>query len=376
MKIEHFAVAAITLALAGTAAGIGCPPVVDSVWQAAMQAAQVAIVDEIKNTLVEKVTGVQTDNMKREESEMKKLAAQTAASGEKVAATQRAANEAEAMVAAEISNRKAMFEAVMDFNPQTGQGFDPCGEQARSKNIATAIGEANTAMQEKVVSEIDNAPGRFVKSPGDVIGRRIAVATTTYCSPDQARAGFCSQPGRLAGKDTDAAHFFATNPAGTPESQAKSDMLNLMYGVPAAAPNQTVAQSPTGIAYLEAKRTNDAYRSISQASFKNLQAWTEARNGGGGERSDSVVDSIADKVNTYAGGNNYLAWEKSRAAQSERGLLVDLAKMRAFALYLKNLEYQQYERIEANLAAMLAMRARSEVPINYAQQSESRGKVK
>lgn len=365
--------AVMLLAAAGVSYATGCPAVVDSVWQAGMESAGEVIAQQISQ-LVSTVSTAREGNLQRLQSALKVLTKQVEVSGEKIAATQRAAKEASASSMVYLSNRKAILDADMNYNPVTGQGFDPCAEQKRSQNIAVAVGEANASMSEKVLQEIDAAPGRFVNRPAEVVAKRLNDARTVYCTADQKKAGFCSSEGAMAGMDADAAHFFTTYRVDSQDAKAKSQMLNYMFGVPATLPDKSVANTPAGRAYFEAKRTEDAYRSVSQASFKALQSWTESR-GGNGEASDSVLGTIAAKVGTYSGGDNYAAWERAQATQSERGLMVELAKMRAFELYMRNLEYQQYERIEANLATMLALRARGALNNGAAESAAARMKV-
>lgn len=357
MRTKKIAIGLLTLSVTGTAVGTGCPPVVDSVWQAAMTAASTTISAEIM-ALVESVSAARTANLMRIQSAIRVTAKQIETSGEKQAATEVATKQAGANFMVELSNRKAILETTMEYNAATGQGFDPCGEMRRSQNIAVAVGEANSGMPDRVMREIDSAPGRLVSNQAEVVSKRLADGRTLYCSADQVKAGVCPQAGQLAGKDVDAGHFFTTYQLGTPEAQAKSALLNNMYGIPYAAPDKSAVNTPSGKAFFEAKRTEDGYRSVSQASMKTLQAWTESRPGSG-DGSDSVLGSVAAKVGTYSGGNNYAEWEQKKASESEHGLLVELAKMRAFELYMRNLEYQQLERQEANIAAMLALRARS-----------------
>lgn len=340
----------------GTAVGAGCPPVADGVWQAAMMAASSSISGGIV-ALVEAVSVARAANLMLVQSTIRITAKQIEVTGEKQSATELAAKEGAANFQVELANRKAILETTMQYNAATGQGFDPCGEVRRSQNIAVAVGEANTGMPDRVMRELDAAPGRLVTNQADIVSKRLADGKALYCTPEQAKAGFCQQPSPLAGKDLDAGHFFTTYQVGSPEAQAKSALLNNMYGIPYSAPDKSVVNSPAGKSFFESKRTEDAYRSVSQAIMKTLQSWTESRSGSG-DGSDSVLGAIAAKVGTYSGGSNYAAWELKKASESEHGLLVELAKMRAFELYMRNLEYQQLDLEEAALAALLPLRAR------------------
>ena len=109
---------------------------------------------------------------------------------------------------------------------------------------------------------------------------------------------------------------------------------------------------------MDQKRTTDAVGSVGMASLKTIQSWTEARgNSGGSTDSQSVIDALSSKVDTYSGGTDYDNWAQAQASQSERGLLIELAKMMALDLNMGYMEYQSLERREASAAARLALRA-------------------
>lgn len=354
--VHKLAVGSCLMATAGGVAyGSGCPAVMDAVWQAGVTAASTSVSAAIV-TATETISAARVVNSQLVQSALRVLTKQIDTSSDKMAVAQLSSRQAASAFASEMADRKAVFQTTMEYSPLTGQGYDPCGELNRTKRLAVAIGEANSSMSTRVLREIDAAPGRVVADPGSVVAKRLSDARSTYCTADEAKAGVCSSPGSLAGKDRDAAHFFTSYPVGSPEAEAKNAMVNNMFGVPPAAPKPDVAQTPTGQSFYSSKRNYDTFRSIAQASFKAIQSWTESRPGGDGQ--DSVLDAISKKVATYAGGDNYQAWEQQLAAQSEHGLLVEYAKKRAFLLYISNLEYQQFERIEANVAALTALRAR------------------
>lgn len=338
---------------AGFSVAAGCPAVVDSIWQSSISAAEETVSAAIEG-MVQTVSTQRMVNLGRIQSAIKVLTKQVELTNEKISVTDTTAKQAAANFAGEVQTRKNVFLTMMEYNPATGQGYDPCGELKKTQEIAIALGEANSNMQGKVLAEIDTAPGKISRDPGATVLRRITDAKGKYCTPDEVKSGFCATAGTLAGKDVDAAHFFTTAATGSDAIKAKNDMLNHMYGVPYKAPAANMAKSQGAASFWEAKRNEDAYRSISQASMKAIQSWTEINDGTG----DSVLGAIAKKVATYAGGENYQAWEVSKTSQSEHGLLVDYAKMNALDLWMMNLEYQQAERMEANLAAMLAIRAR------------------
>ncbi len=368
----------VALALAGSATGAyawGCPAVADSIWGTSVTGVQGAVMSAIA-AMQRAMDALKTYNTQRLQGAVKVITAQTNASTNNSIQMAMSAKQARANLDVEIANRKAVMQTIADYSPETGQGFDPCGELQRSKNVAVAVGEAASDMQEKVIREIDAAPGRFVLDRGAVVADRFRQAKAIYCTADEARAGLCAAAGPMAGKDLDAGNFFASAPAGSDQDKAKSALLNHLFGVPHMALSKEAANTPSGQAYFEQKRQQDAIASVSQASLKSIQSWTTSR-GGAGPDSQSVMDALSAKVNTYAGGANHDAWAKTLASQSERGLLVSLARMMATDLYMQNLRYQSAEREEAIVAARLALHA-SDLPAGdpKAQNADARAKVK
>jgi hypothetical protein len=356
-KFQKATVCGVLLAVSGAAVATGCPAVMDAVWQAAMVTAGTTISTGITG-LVESVSSARVLNLERMQSALRVLTKQIETTSNKQSAVDLGAKQATSSVMTALYQRKAVFNTMMDFNSATAQGFDPCGEVKRSQSVAVAIGEANNDMREKVLRELDTAPGRVVKDQGAVVSQRLKDAAELYCTADEVKAGVCANKSSLAGKDVDASHFFTSFSNRSDEGAAKSALLNNLYGVPYQAPPKEAANSVAGQAFFDAKRNEDAVRSVSQASMKAIQSWTESR-GTGPNASDSVLDTLSKKIGTYTGGENYKAWEVSKTSQSERGLLVEYAKMKAAELYMLNAEYQQAERIEANMATLLALQVRA-----------------
>lgn len=375
-KLKKAVVGVTLLCTSGVVVATGCPAVVDSVWQSGMTAAQGTISGALQG-MVTSVSQARSQNLQRIVSAIKVLAEQINTSSNNSVQVNLQAKQAAASVQADIYTYKAMSQTLVDFDPVTGQGYNPCVEEQKSKNLAVALGEADTDMQEKVIREIDAAPGRFVADRGAVIAQRMRDASSLYCTADEAAAGLCSAPGSMAGKDVDATNFFTSSASGTPQSNAKSALLNNMFGLPYSAMPASAAKTSVGTAFMDQKRSQDAYSSVAQASLKNIQSWTEARSDSGGSTDNqSVLDALRSKVETYSGGGDYDQWAQAQASQSERGLLVEMAKMMALDLSMEYMEYQSTERKEATVAARLALHAsQMPSPDQAVQASNARMKV-
>lgn len=356
--LKKSVVGATLLSFAGAVVASGCPAVVDSVWQAGLTSAGSTVAAAITG-MVNAIGTERAANLMRVTGALKVLAEQINTSANTSNQQMLSAKQAAASVQADVYNYKAISKTLLDYDPITGQGYNPCVEQDRSKNLSVALGEASNDMQEKVIREIDAAPGAFVPSRAAVIAQRMKDASNLYCTASQVASGLCSTPGAMAGKDVDASNFFASAQGGTPQDNAKSALLNNMFGLPAVALPASAVATPVGQAFLDEKRTSDAINSVAQASLKTIQSYTASRSSGGGAAdSQSVLDALGSKVDTYAGGADYDNWAAAQASQSERGLMIELAKMEALDLSMGYMEYQSEERREASEAAKLALLAR------------------
>jgi hypothetical protein len=71
---------------------------------------------------------------------------------------------------------------------------------------------------------------------------------------------------------------------------------------------------------------------------------------------------MSNEVKRYSGNSDdYTAWTKSLASQNERGVLVEVLKVKSLDLAQKARIYKQYETIEAQLASLTAMQAQASV---------------
>lgn len=340
----------LALVMSGTALGYGCPPVIDPIWQAAVQAAQQAINAAIKSS-GNLISEQRAQGSKQIQSALGSLARQIKASADQQANTTIKSQQASADYASLVSDRGMIFRTAMQYDAVSGQGADPCGDVRRNLTVSAALAEAQGDLPARILREVDAAPGRLVTNSSAVVADRVSMSRGKYCTAQEQAQGLCSSVGAQAGLDTDSANFFTSAAAGSEQSKAKNALLNHIYGVPAQLPPEIVQGTPSATAFFEAKRASDAFTSVSLTSAKAVQALTESRDG-----MPSALDAVREKVNVYSGGAGFENWVKRVSAQSEHGLLIDYAKMRAFELWMANLEYQSMERMEANLAALLLAR--------------------
>jgi len=317
--------------------------------------------------MVQSVNLQELYNTQQEMSALKVQTKQIAASAEKEVANMSQSMQALASTVVAQNQAEQAQKVMEQYGRATGQGYDPCGEETKSREVTSAY--ANTSdVVNMVRGSIDAGPGVY-KDQKIVLGARVSEHKAKFCTQSEVDAGFCSAVGPAPGASLTFATMMIGSKVGDVNEDAKNAFVNHIFGLPDQPLNPAIAQTPEAQAYVRDKMKRDGIRSIAATSFKSIQSMTHAdpaaasssTNNNGYVADQSFVDAMKAKVDQYAGGDNYHVWEQTLAVQSERGLLVNLAKMGAFKLYLTSVEYDQYERMEANLAALLAMENRGRV---------------
>lgn len=362
--VKKKTVAAVAVAMVfttftfNTSFAAGCPAVVDSIWLAAISSG----ISMLVNGVMGMVTGI-GDQLKINEqrliSALKVQTKQIAASAEKESANtvQTMQGVANAMIAQDVA---VLVQKVSEqFGTKTGQGYDPCGEQAKSRSIVG--GYIPTVNVSTAVRALDTGPGVY-KSPEVALSTRLAEHKKLFCSQSEKEAGMCSAVGPLASASLQFSTMFTSSDVSDDMTKAKNAFVNHIFGLPDHQIPADKAKTSEGTVMMRSKMIGDGYRSIGATSFKAVQAMftadasaTNGTNNNGGIPTQGFADALSAKIDQYTGGKDYARWEQSLTVQSERGLLVNLAKMSATKLYATAVEYDQYERMEANLAALLAM---------------------
>lgn len=245
--------------------------------------------------------------------------------------------------------------AYLAFNPATGQGYDPCGTMAKNKTLVQAFSGAADAAKAKLAS-LDVAPGRVFSSGSGVSPAvaRLADHQKNFCTPDEAKAGLCSVS-ELPGGDLNAALLFEPASPDTLKAKARQAYIQNVVGEPIAIPETVkkagdVAKEPLTVAVAR----ESAMKSIPAYSLAMIDAANTQSPEYGGKSPNEV---LALRVNQYFGGSEAKEWSGSMARQSTRGLLVEHAKMAGLQAWVRQRQYEQGERIEANLAALLVLAA-------------------
>lgn len=241
-----------------------------------------------------------------------------------------------------------VVKALVSFNPKTGQGYDPCGTTARNASMDRAFAKVadNAAAN---IGLIDVAPGRLVNSPDKTMQARLEKHRSKFCTTSEANAGLCSAS-QLPGGDTNAALLFESVPSGSLKSEARMAFISHVIGEPDAKLSPAEGSTAAGQVYLAAKNRKDALLSIPAYSLAMID---EANKQTPNNMNHSPNEMLKLRVNQYFGGAEAKVWTKSLSVQSDRGLLIETAKMAGLEAWIHHKQYEQNQRLEANLAALV-----------------------
>ena len=255
----------------------------------------------------------------------------------------------------EFNTQRKVAEVVRDYSPQLGQGYNACLIAEERNELATQQG----AMEAEIIREmkfIYGGPGRYVSDYAAGKDQILEDYKSNFCSKSQVESGLCDKVGKYAGLD--ASIFFKPDTDGTGNQQiARITFINSAVGTPDAIVTKDAAKSSAAQQYLLAKTQKDALISPAINALQNLSVnYSTADTGHTGASKSSVMDQYKVQVNRYFGGTaENEKWTKTLTAQAERGLLVEHRKMKALALSLASQKYKQYELMESQLAALVAL---------------------
>lgn len=242
----------------------------------------------------------------------------------------------------------ATVKAYLDYSPVTGQGYDACGTVARNRTLDKAFDDA-PGMARQRLAGLDAAPGRMVTSRVGAMAARLDLHRSKFCTPSEASAGLCSV-GSVPGGDTNAGLLFTGVDATSDQALARKAFIQNVIGAPDEKIMKDAGRSPAGQAYLYEKNRKDALMSIPAYSLAMIDTNNTRTEEFGGKSPNEMMKL---RVNQYFGGKEAQQWSSSMAAHTTRGLILEATKMAGLEVWMRHKQYEQGQRLEANLAALV-----------------------
>jgi hypothetical protein len=242
-----------------------------------------------------------------------------------------------------------------DYSPATGQGFEPCQTNQRNHtlNLAFSNTDKNLA-QEIATTDMDNRPGFVVESVNTSMGKRLEKHYKMFCTDSEAKQGLCSSS-KLSGADVNAAFLFEASTRDSDKDIARQAYIQHILGKPDAPIIGDNKHSAQAKAQFSQKIQKDALLSV---PLYSLQAIRMSNLQQGDYHNYSPNQLLKSRVNQYFGGEEANRWAANLATQTQRGLLVETLKVHGLEVWLHQRQYQQNQRIEANLATLILLDSR------------------
>lgn len=346
-----------------------CPPyLVGMVWPG-FTAASAALIAEV--TAVDaSLSAILAFQSERLTSAIAVMTKQKAVSANQVSSMQQNVTQVTAEAINTLEQTERVKQARFDYGSEFGQGVEPCKTLSEREQAYKKTQEAKQQALSAMQTEVDAGAGNY-KDPNEVLTKRIENYQTNYCLPGQA---FCDENAantntganteKQALKNVNIAYLFQPTPANktgadntqgktNPAHQAKIDLINQLVGLPTPAVNTKDTGSLATRNYQLLKNQHDAMVSPAIYSLKSIQADNTMFNG---EMSKTQLYEHMSK--RYMGtGNDGMAWHKTLAVQNDRGLLMEMLKVKSLDLAIQYQEYQQQARMELLLANLLSSEA-------------------
>jgi hypothetical protein len=288
------------------------------------------------------------------------LTKQKAVAADQIADANRTAAQSTALALNALSQTERVKAARFEFGGEFGQGFQPCTVYAGRSLIANRDAAMGEERRTRIMSEVVAAPGRYV-DPMQAQQLAANEHQTYFCTADQVASGMCDKVGEMAGASLTAATLFEPTMEADKLYRAKVAFVNNVVGAPDAPIPANAAKTQAAAAYALAKAQKDALISPAITSLKELQLEYTGVNATHGGSDIPMGVRMQREVKRYLGNSpEYENWAKVMSAQNQRGLLVEMLKVKALDLVIAERQYRQYERMEANLSTLVGGQLRKQ----------------
>lgn len=343
-----------SIALTSTFAWAYCPPqyqetMVAPAFTAATQTLNSAVT--AVDTLLSSVLEI---NSQRLTSAIAVLTKQKALAANTIAESGRNTAQQTATALNVLAQTERVKQARFDYGGEFGQGYSPCTVYATRTLISNRDADMTTEVRQRVKSEIAAAPG--VYSDPAAAQSALVKARKDFCTQDQVDSGLCRSVGTLPGADLSVATLFEPAMESEPLYAAKVAFVNNIAGLPDGPVPESAAKSAAAQSYTLAKARKDALVSPALATLKAIQLDYSGVSGTETGTDLPLAEHFRKEVQRYSGNSpEYDSWSRVMSAQNERGVMVEMLKVKALDLAIQEKQYRQYENMEAQLASLVSM---------------------
>jgi hypothetical protein len=321
--IKPLLVAAAVLAAAPAAAQTCF--VADPVWQAGHSQAASALSARV-TLLGTNLTRERSITLEMLLGAMKVYTKQVSVGGDRVQTAARSSQQAHASAVTEQDRRDAIVRAKEDYSYETGQGVNACQTVQTMSSTVESLGSTSQTAKTSFRA-LDIAPGKATPI-ADAVKTRLDNA-----------------------KKTDAAILLDTSAS----DEDKRVVIQHLAGLPMPVSTPAMSGAEKDVAMLRARRV-EALRSPALASL-TADAAMSSKTGHFPDDGQAPVQWLDALIDQYGGGSKHEAWSNALAGQSERGLMMELSRLRAISLRVRQLKAEQSARLTALFATMVGLEA-------------------
>jgi len=346
------------LILFSTLAYAYCPPQYQENTVAPQFQNAIRALDRAVSTM-DKVLSAQLEtNTQRLTSAIAVLTKQKAISSNQIAESNRITSQQIATSLNILTQTERVKQARFDYGGEFGQGYSSCKVYATRQVITNREADMGYERRARVMSEVIAAPGRY---SDPIQGQRDLIeANKAFCTQDHVDSGLCESLGKIPSASLSVATLFEPAIEGETLYDAKVTFVNNIVGLPDGAVPVSAGMTPATAAYSLMKARKDALISPAITTLKEIQLEYSGVSGTETDMDIPLAVHFQNEIKRYAGNSTeYDAWSRVMTAQNERGVLIELLKIKALDLALQEKQYRQYERMEAQLAALVALEVQS-----------------
>ncbi len=264
-----------------------------------------------------------------------------------------------------LAKSERIKDAKLNYGAEFGQGYQPCQVISANNLTANNINKVSDASLLDISKEIKAAPGQY-GSKNTFIGQTLQEYQKKYCTAAQVSQGLCDEVGDMQGQAIQFASLLKpsganqqngqSSNASTPEYQSKIDFINQLAGAPDDVVPNAAKNTANASAYAQIKQQKDSLVSPALYSLQNIKHDYIEHKG----KDSSIASMLDQEASRYMGvGKSGDEWAQTMAQQTKRGLMLEWLKIKGTSLAIQARQYSQQERMEANLAALVASELQS-----------------
>jgi hypothetical protein len=337
-----------------------CPPQYQDEWVAPTFKSAIVSIQAAITAMDTSLSGILEVERQRLLSAIAVLTKQKALAATQVSEATVNSNKMLALGLQTISQTERVKKARFDYGGEFGQGYNPCKIVATRNLIAARSADLSSELPKRVRTEIDAGSGKY----SDVLTARNSFIQRhqNYCTNDEVTSGMCNSAGAMPGADTSVVTLFTPAMEDSDQYTAKNAFINNLAGMPDQPIPTSSANSAAAQSYILLKDRRDALVSPALTALKDIQIDTSGIDGTETGSELPMSQLMQNEVKRYGGNSDeYTAWTQTLASQNERGVLIELLKVKALDLAQKARLFRQYETIESQLASMTSMQAQGSI---------------